>query len=82
MSTCGRTVTAVHSVPRAVTVPRCDGAPVPTGTGAPNVKERGTGGSFYRQRIDMIRPMIITPKPTAKFHTPRDTMNGMRSPAT
>ena len=40
----------------------------------------GRGGQ--RQRIDMIRPATIAPNPIAKFHTPRDAMNGMRSPAT
>ena len=78
MSTCGRAVVAVHSVPGAVTVPRCNEAPVPMGTRA-----SGAGWTFcQRQRIDMIRPTIIAPKPTAKFHTPRDIITGMRSPAT
>ena len=77
MSTCGRAVAAVHSVRRVVTVPRCDEAPVPMGTRASESCERR-----QRQRIDMIRPTIIAPKPMAKFHTPRDTMTGMRSPAT
>ena len=78
MSTCGRTVVDVHSVPPAETFPRHDEAPVPSGDG-------GLGPGLlrgYRQRIDMISPMIIAPKPTAKFHTPSDVMTGMRSPAT
>ena len=77
MSTCGRAVVAVHSIRCSVTVPRHDGAPVPTGTRA----SRG-GVLGQRQRIDMTRPMIIAPKPTPKFQFPSDTMNGMRSPAT
>ena len=35
-----------------------------------------------RQRIDMISPATMAPKPMAKFHAESDTMNGMRSPAT
>jgi hypothetical protein len=44
----------------------------------------GTGSSYLtqRQRIDMISPRIIAPKPMAKFHADNDTMSGIRSPAT
>lgn len=42
----------------------------------------GAGGFLrQRQRIDMIRPATMAPKPMAKFHAPSDTMNGMSSPA-
>ena len=64
MSTCGRAVTAVHSVPGAETSPRHGTAPVPEGTGAEKGRARAGG---YRQRIDMTRPTIIAPKPTAKL---------------
>jgi hypothetical protein len=85
---------AVHSVHRPSETRE---APVPVGTGAskqiegaallqgPTPSGRGVGGRrvlFQRQRIDMIRPRIIAPKPIAKFHADRDTMNGIRSPAT
>ena len=40
------------------------------------------GPWFQRQRIDRISPATMAPKPIAKFQAPRDTMNGMRSPAT
>jgi hypothetical protein len=46
---------------------------------------RGVGGwrvLSQRQRIDMISPATMAPKPMAKFHADSETMNGMRSPAT
>ena len=79
MSTCGRPVIAVHSVAATVTFPRCDEAPVPNpGRGPQSHWEL----RVQRQRIDMTRPMIIAPKPMAKFPTPSFFMNPMRSPAT
>jgi hypothetical protein len=72
MSTCGRTVglcTAVN--------PRTTKAPAPDG---------GEGLRYrvlrQRQRMDMTRPTTMAPNPIPKFHGPRVTMNGMRSPAT
>jgi hypothetical protein len=35
-----------------------------------------------RQRMDMISPATIAPKPMAKFHADSETMKGIRSPAT
>ena len=78
MSTCGRTVVDVHSAPVAETFPRHDEAPVPGRDGG---LVRGVRVA-QRQRMDITRPTIIRPKPTAKFHTSRDAMTGMRSPAT
>ena len=78
MSTCGRPVVDVHSAPGAETFPRHDTAPVPSRDGGRETDVLRA----QRQRIDMISPVIIRPKPTAKFHTPSDNMTGMRSPAT
>lgn len=38
--------------------------------------------AVQRQRIDMIRPATIAPKPIAKFQADSETMNGIWSPAT
>lgn len=54
-----------------------DGGPRPGGTRASVLR----GAGSYRQRIDMIRPTTIAPKPMAKFHADSDTMNGISSPA-
>ena len=79
MSTCGRG-------DRLCTV-SAHAASDPDGTKAP-VPERGTrasrrsGRGAQRQRIDMISPATMAPKPIAKFQAPSDTMNGISSPAT
>jgi hypothetical protein len=65
---------AVHSTPAAS--PAHDEGPRP---------QRGTRAStsgYQRQRIDMINPATMAPKPMAKFQAPSETMIGMRSPAT
>jgi hypothetical protein len=71
---------SVHSVAAVPAEPgkgANDGGPRP---------QRGTRASTVcgaqRQRIDMIRPATMAPKPIPKFQAPSDTMNGMRSPAT
>ena len=68
-------VTAVHS--RGIPA-ETDEAPVPEGD--EGLERRS--GCGYRQRIDMISPATMAPKPTAKFHDPSDCMTGIWSPAT
>ena len=75
MSTCGRS-SRLCTAPQSGTTK----APVPRGTRAVGRKRRS--GAAQRQRIDMIKPATMAPKPIAKFHADSDTMKGMRSPAT
>ena len=75
MSTCGRT-SALCTVIRGLMTE----APVPLRGRGPRVE--GGCEAAQRQRIDMISPATMAPKPMAKFQAFRNAMNGICSPAT
>jgi hypothetical protein len=82
-----RLVHIVHSaVGTAPAAPHTHEAPVPRGDEGLEDLPLGDppqeGPDRQRQRIDMISPTTMTPKPMAKFQADSDTMNGIRSPAT
>jgi hypothetical protein len=74
-----RTRSRETSVPGGVTVPGDDTGPCPE---EDRGLDGGNGAVGQRQRIDMIRPATMPPKPMAKFQAPIDTMKPILSPAT
>jgi hypothetical protein len=70
---------SVHSLPTG----HSRGPHPPAGVRASAVRPLlGVRLRSQRQRMDMISPATMAPKPMAKFHADSETMKGIRSPAT